>query len=158
MTTWAAKQFDLTVYRAQLALLRSEAAFAGLKQRICDIASLLEELPNVPMVAAEMSLIVKLQTEEFWRDVTLPALEKVRRKLGALVKLIEFKKRPIVYSDFEDRTGSISEIEVRGISIGTDMEAFHHDPVARGSAGAAMAARATLAVSVPQKSVDAIEG
>ena len=33
-------------------------------------------------------------------------------------------KRPIVYSDFEDRTGSISEIEVHGIPIGTDMEAF----------------------------------
>lgn len=51
-------------------------------------------------------------------------LETVRRRLRSLVKLIELKKRPTIYSDFEDRTGPVSEIEVRGIPIGTDMEAF----------------------------------
>ena len=119
-----AKQFDLTIYRTQLALLRADAAFAGLKKRICELASSLEDLANVPMVAAGMALIQEVQTEEFWRDVTLPMLETVRRRLRALIKLIDFKKRPIVYSDFEDRTGPIGEIEVRGIPIGTDMEAF----------------------------------
>ncbi len=119
-----AKQFDLTIYRTQLALLRADPAFGGLKKRICELASLLEELANVPMVAAEMALIQEVQTEEFWQDVTLPMLETVRRRLRALIKLIDFKKRPIVYSDFEDRAGPMSEIEVRGIPIGTDMEAF----------------------------------
>jgi type I restriction enzyme R subunit len=120
----AAKQFDLTIFRAQLALLQAEAAFAGLKKRICDLASLLEGLANVPMVAAELDLIQEIQTEAFWQDVTLPMLETVRRRLRALIKLIELKKRPVLYSDFEDATGAISEIEVRGIPIGTDMEAF----------------------------------
>ncbi len=119
-----AKQFDLTIYRTQLALLRADAAFGGLKKRICELASSLEELANVPMAAAEMALIQEVQTEEFWQDVTLPMLETVRRRLRALIKLIDFKKRPIVYSDFEDRTGPMNEIEVRGIPIGTDMEAF----------------------------------
>ena len=76
------------------------------------------------MVAAEMALILEIQTDEFWQDITLPMLETVRRRLRALVKLIEYKKRILVYSDFEDSTGAGSEIAVPGISVGTDMDAF----------------------------------
>jgi type I restriction enzyme R subunit len=119
-----AKQFDLLVFRAELALLRVEPGFRGLRNKITEIASLLEGLANVPMVSAEMALIQEIQTDEFWQDVTLPMLETVRRRLRALVKLIEYKKRPLVYSDFEDRTGAAAEIIVRGISVGTDMDAF----------------------------------
>ena len=120
----AAKQFDLMVFRAELALLRVDPAFQGLRTRITEIVSLLEELGNVPMVAAEMALILEIQTDEFWQDLTLPMLETVRRRLRALVKLIEYKKRTLVYSDFEDSTGAAADIAVPGISVGTDMEAF----------------------------------
>ena len=71
-----------------------------------------------------MALILEMQTDEFWQDITLPMLETVRRRLRALVKLIEYKKRPMVYSDFEDRAGAAADIVVRGISVGTDMDAF----------------------------------
>jgi len=120
----AAKQFDLVVYRAELALLRVDPAFTGLRTRITEIASLLEELGNVPMVAAEMTLILEVQTDEFWQDITLPMLETVRRRLRALVKLIEYKKRFLVYSDFEDTVGSATDIAVPGIAVGADMDAF----------------------------------
>jgi type I restriction enzyme, R subunit len=120
----AAKQFDLVVFRAELALLRVDPAFSRLKRRITEIASLLEELANVPMVAAEMALILEVQTDEFWQDITLPMLETVRRRLRALVKLIEYKKRILVYSDFEDTTGAPTDLTVPGISVGTDMDAF----------------------------------
>jgi hypothetical protein len=33
-------------------------------------------------------------------------LETIRRRLRALVKLIEYKKRILVYSDFEDSAGA----------------------------------------------------
>jgi type I restriction enzyme R subunit len=85
---------------------------------------LLEDLGNVPMVAAEMALILEVQTDEFWQDITLPMLETVRRRLRALVKLIEYKKRILVYSDFEDSTAAAADIAVPGISVGTDMDAF----------------------------------
>jgi type I restriction enzyme R subunit len=120
----AAKQFDLLVYRAELALLRVDPSFSGLRNKITETAALLEELPNVPMVAAEMVLILEIQTDEFWQDITLPMLETVRRRLRALVKLIEHEKRPLVYSDFEDRSGAPNEIMVRGIPVGTDIDAF----------------------------------
>jgi len=120
----AAKQFDLVVYRAELALLRADPAFQGLRTRITEIASLLEELGNVTMVAAEMALILEIQTDEFWQDITLPMLETVRRRLRALVKLIEYKKRLLVYSDFEDRAGTATDVTVPGVAVGTDMDAF----------------------------------
>jgi type I restriction enzyme R subunit len=119
-----AKQFDLVVFRTELALLRVDPAFRGLKERIMEIASLLEALPSVPMVAAEMTLILEIQTDDFWQGITLPMLETVRRRLRALVKLIEFKKRPIVYSDFEDRAGISTDMVVQGIPIGTNLDAF----------------------------------
>ena len=120
----AAKQFDLLVYRTELALLHVDPSFVGLRGKISETASLLEELSNVPMVAAEMALILDIQTDEFWQDITLPMLETVRRRLRALVKLIEHKQRPMVYSDFVDRPGVAADITVRGIPVGTDIDAF----------------------------------
>jgi type I restriction enzyme R subunit len=119
-----AKQFDLLLLRAQLALLRSDHAFEGLRNKIVAIAGLLEELQNIPMVAAELSLILELQTDQYWQDITVPMLETVRRRLRNLIKLIEYKKRSIVYSDFEDEIGARDEIEVTGIPVGTDMDRF----------------------------------
>jgi type I restriction enzyme R subunit len=51
-------------------------------------------------------------------------LETVRRRLRALIKLIELKRRPIVYSDFEDEIGQGTAIDVSGVPAGTDMDRF----------------------------------
>jgi type I restriction enzyme R subunit len=69
-------------------------------------------------------LILELQTDEYWQDITAPMLETVRRRLRSLIKLIEIKKRPIVYSDFEDEIGAGTAIEVTGVPVGTDMDRF----------------------------------
>src|SRR5690242_5316778 len=71
-----------------------------------------------------MALILEVQTDDFWQDITLPMLETVRRRLRALVKLIEYKKRTLVYSDFEDTSGGGTDITLPGIAVGTDMDAF----------------------------------
>jgi hypothetical protein len=47
-----------------------------------------------------------------------------RKRLRTLVKLIEYKKRLLVYSDFEDRANAETDIVVLGIPGGTDMDAF----------------------------------
>jgi type I restriction enzyme R subunit len=120
----AAKQFDLLILRTQLSLLKGERQFQGLKKKIIEIAGLLEELSNVPMVAAEFELILELQTDLYWQDVTVQMLEAVRKKLRLLIKLIEIKRRQIIYTDFEDEIGDSIEIELHGVSVGTDMNRF----------------------------------
>lgn len=54
----AAKQFDYIVLSGQLALLQQQASFIGCKEKVMALAARLEELGNVPMVAAEMALIL----------------------------------------------------------------------------------------------------
>jgi type I restriction enzyme R subunit len=120
----AAKQFDLLVLKAQLALLQHEKSFDGHQKRIRELASLLEELQNVPMVAAELELILEIQTDEYWQDVTVGMLETIRRRLRRLIKLIELKRRPHIYTDFEDEIGAGAEIEVSGAPAGTDRRRF----------------------------------
>jgi len=114
-----AKLFDLLILRLQLALLRGEPSFAGLRKRVEEIAGLLEELDSIPMVREQMPLIQEIQTEDFWQDVTTPILENVRKKLRGLVKLIEKVKRRPVYSDFTDEIGIEMETRLPGISEAT---------------------------------------
>ncbi|HEY5409885.1 MAG TPA: type I restriction-modification enzyme R subunit C-terminal domain-containing protein, partial [Caulobacteraceae bacterium] len=118
------RQFDALMLRAQLAVLRAESVFGGLRKKVVEIAGLLEELSNVPMVDRELELIHEIQGDEFWQDVTAGMLETVRRRLRELLKLIELKRRGVVYTDFEDVIGAAAEIEVRGIAAGADMERF----------------------------------
>ncbi|HEY5209872.1 MAG TPA: DEAD/DEAH box helicase family protein [Stellaceae bacterium] len=120
----AAKEFDLLILRTQLAVLRSDKHFAGLRQQVVEICGILEELTNVPAVAKQFVLIQELQSDEYWHDVTAPMLEIARLRLRDLVKLIEWKKRPIIYSDFQDKIGDAREIALRGVNVGTDMAKF----------------------------------
>jgi type I restriction enzyme R subunit len=120
----AAKQFDMLILRTQLAVLRAESIFASLRKRVVEIAGLLEELSNVPMVTKELAFIQEIQGDEFWQDVTAQMLETVRRRLRSLIKLIEVRRRPIIYTDFEDELGEASVVDVRGVSVGTDMDRF----------------------------------
>jgi type I restriction enzyme R subunit len=88
------------------------------------IASQLAELGNVPMVAAQMSLILEVQTDEYWEGINLPILENLRRRLRSLVKLLDPSIRKIVYTDFEDEIGSAADIPLPFAGLGTDKARF----------------------------------
>ncbi|MET4133012.1 type I site-specific restriction endonuclease [Porphyrobacter sp. MBR-155] len=120
----AAKQFDYIVLSGQLALLRNEAAFSRCREKVTALAAKLETLGNVPMVAAEMALILELQTDEYWQDIDAWSLEQMRRRLRGLIKLIESDERHIVYTDFEDEIGAGSKIDLPDVSVGTDKARF----------------------------------
>lgn len=119
-----AKQFDYLILLTQLAVLQADAGFIKLQERIRGIAASLEELSNIPMVNAELQLILELQTDEYWQDITLPMLETVRQRLRRLVKLIEPEARKIVYTDFQDEIGPGAHIDLPNISNGTDKARF----------------------------------
>ncbi len=119
-----AKRFDLLILNLQLALLRSEPAFERLRDQVKEIAGLLEEKSAIPMVREQMPLIQDLQTDEWWRDVTTPMLETVRKRLRALVKLIEKQQRKPIYTDFEDEMGAGAGVELPGFTAGEDFEKF----------------------------------
>ena len=111
-----AKRFDLLILNLQLAVLRHEPSFARLRDQVKGIAGLLQDKASIPMIQAELPLILDLQTDEWWQDVTVPILENARRRLRSLVKLIEKKQRQPIYTDFEDLMGSEREFTLPGFS------------------------------------------
>jgi type I restriction enzyme R subunit len=119
-----AKRFDLLVLNLQLALLRSEPGFERLRDRVKEIAGLLSEKSSIPMVQAQMPLILDIQTDAWWQDVTTAMLETVRRRLRSLVQLIDKQQRKIVYTDFVDLMGPETAFKLPGNSVGTDYEKF----------------------------------
>jgi len=119
-----AKRFDLLMLHLQLALLRAEPSFERLRDQVKDIAGLLEEKSSIPMVREQMPLIQDLQTDEWWQDVTSPMLENVRKRIRALVKLIEKQKRKPIYTDFEDVIGSETTVQLPGFASVDGFEKF----------------------------------
>ncbi len=119
-----AKQFDLLMLRLQLGLLRHERSFTRWSQDVREIGGALEEKASIPMVREELELIIEVQTDEFWQDVTTTMLEHARKRLRSLVKFIEKMKRPKIYTDFVDLMGEEQEIALPGFDSGHDQERF----------------------------------
>ena len=119
-----AKRFDLLMLNLQLALLRSEPAFERLREQVIAIAGLLEEKSAIPIVREQMPLIQDVQADEWWQDVTVPMLERVRKRLRALVKLIDKQKRKPIYTDFKDEMGGETGIVLPGFTVSGDFEKF----------------------------------
>lgn len=97
------RRFDLLILNLQHAILVGSKAQIGYRDALIDIAADLEDKKSIPVVAAEMELILELQTEPYWEGVTLPMLESVRLRLRNLTKFIEPKGgREDVFTHFED--------------------------------------------------------
>jgi len=113
-------------YQDHLSALLHEPAFKRLSEQVKAIAGLLEEKSSIPMGREQLPLILDLQTDEWWLDVSTPMLEQVRRRLRALVKLIEKRQRKPIYTDFEDELGGERTIELPGFGL-TDTFAKFRD-------------------------------
>lgn len=120
-----AKRFDLLLLRTQLSVLHAEPGFARWRTQVQQIVGLLAEQAAIPMVKHEMVLIEAMQGDEWWQDVTVPMLEVARRRLRALIKLIERRARKAIYTDFEDEIGVGQSVVLSGVTpVGTDFERF----------------------------------
>ncbi len=119
-----AKRFDLLVLGLQITLLRAEPGFARLRDRVKEIAGLLEEKAAIPIVREQITLIRDIQTDEWWQDITVPMLEVLRRRLRNLIQLIDKKQRKIVYTDFEDQMGTESNVGLPSFTTKDNLEKF----------------------------------
>ena len=109
-----AKRFDVMMLNAQLRLLQHEP-FERQRRRVIQLASALEDLGTaIPAVSAQIKLILAIQTDEWWVDVSYPMLEDARRRLRGLVHLIEHIRKTPLYSDFTDSLGDGTEVEIPG--------------------------------------------
>lgn len=119
-----AKRFDMLVLRTQLAILQVQPDFVSRRERMQAIASALEDQDAIPAIKAQMVLIQSVAGDEWWEDVTIAMLEAARKKLRALVKLIDKSKKNVVYTDFKDELGESTTITLPGVSTGMNLAKF----------------------------------
>ncbi len=119
-----AKRFDLLVLRLQLCVLNAEPGFERLRDQVREIASALLEVTNIPAVRDQQQLLDEVAGDDWWVDVTVPMLELLRRRVRSLVRLIDKAKRLVVYTDFVDQLGEVTDVTLSGMTVGTDFERF----------------------------------
>jgi type I restriction enzyme R subunit len=106
-----ARRFDLLLLNMQLALLQKSPSWARYQEQVQALAAGLEEKSAIPAVHTQMALILDLQSDNYWQDITVPMLEHVRRTLRDLIRFIDKGgPREKVYTDFEDELGAVTEI------------------------------------------------
>jgi type I restriction enzyme R subunit len=110
--------------KLQLAVLTKDESFVKLRDNVKEIASRLEEKRTIPMVNEQLELILDLQQDEYWADITLPMLEDVRKRLRDLVKFMDKKQRKLIYTDFEDELGEIREVEFGTIGSAVNIKQY----------------------------------
>lgn len=102
--------FDLTVLRMQLAQAKTETGtFERYRQRVVEVAILLEEKTTIPAVKAQLEYLSSLQDTSFWDGIDLKGLEELRLRLRGLMPFLDKKKRTIVYTNFKDKIMRVRE-------------------------------------------------
>ena len=105
------RRFDLLILNLQSAILQNSRTQERYQLKVRDMAKGLEDKSAIPSVAEQMALILALQTDEWWSDVSLPMLEDVRIRLRGLIRFIDNDAGLIdVFTNFEDELdGEVTE-------------------------------------------------
>lgn len=103
------RRFDLLILNLQTAILQNTKAQENYQIKVRELAKGLEDKSAIPSVAAQMDLILALQTDQWWKDVSLPMLEDVRTCLRDLTRFIDKDASLVdVFTNFEDEIGEES--------------------------------------------------
>lgn len=120
-----AKRFDMLILTRQLAQLNGDDALGDkVRLTVQRIAQNLLTKLNIPAVAERAELIEAVASDDWWIGVTLPMLESARKRLRGLLKFADKTSKVAVYTDFEDAFTDRTEIELPGITPGTNFERF----------------------------------
>ncbi|MEP3629185.1 MAG: DEAD/DEAH box helicase family protein [Hyphomicrobiales bacterium] len=105
-----ARRFDLLILNLQIALLRNSRAQLNYIKKVRKFASGLEDKGTIPSVANAMELILDIQQDDWWQDVTQTMLEDARISLRDLAKFIDQNAGEAdVFTNFEDEIGEVSD-------------------------------------------------
>jgi len=100
-----AKRFDALMLELQLSVLNGEKKQIALIQKVVTTAAKLSKKASIPSVAQKMETIKTIQDKTFWKEASIPAIERIRIDLRDLIKFLDFETRPVYFTDFEDEFG-----------------------------------------------------
>lgn len=97
-----AKRFDNFMYGLMLAKVENSSAMVKFKNQLCKTASLLEKKTAIPQIQQKIQLIKDIQTDDFWHDVDILTLEKVRAELRGLIQFLDRETMRKIVVDYSD--------------------------------------------------------
>ncbi len=106
-----ARRFDILILNYQLALLTSAYRTEQFINKISGTAQALLKKQNIPAIALQVALLNELQTDVFWKEISLNRLDHVRVSLRDLIKYLDKEKQINVITSFKDALdiGGINE-------------------------------------------------
>jgi len=105
-----AKRFDVLVLNLQLAILRSERSQQTYIQKVMETGRLLLKKSHLPSIAPKKALLQAMTQPEFWSEVSMPQLEKIRVELRDIL-ILDKSDRKVVYTNYEDQLTDVIKVE-----------------------------------------------
>lgn len=105
-----ARRFDYLIYSIDLGFLQSKNVQKPIDV-VVQTAELLSAKYSIPQVDAQRNIIERVQTQEFWDDVTIMELDTVRLVMRGLLQYLDKFRRKVYYTDFTDTIIEVTEGE-----------------------------------------------
>ncbi len=120
----AASRVDLLMLNLQRGTFDPEPADDKRRSQVQQIAGALLEQTSIPAIAAQEETLSELASDEWWVDVTAVMLERARKRIRGLARLIERSQRATVFTDFVDDLGEVKEVPMPGLPGISDFTRF----------------------------------
>lgn len=97
-----ARRFDMLVLLYQILLLADSGNTSKYMSKIYNTAVALQKKDNIPQIAIHLPLIKEIQTEQYWKTISIKKLDVLRESLRDLIKYLEKQQQDPVYTNFQD--------------------------------------------------------
>lgn len=87
-TDESAKRFDNFMYGLMLTDIEQLPVMKYMKKQLCNTAVLLERKSTIPQVQQKIQLIKDIQTDDFWKNISVINLEYVRTELRDIIQFL----------------------------------------------------------------------
>ncbi|MCM1316185.1 MAG: DEAD/DEAH box helicase family protein [Alistipes senegalensis] len=120
----SAKRFDNFMYGIMLADMEKLSNMKYMKKQLCNIAVLLEKKSTIQQVQQKIKLIKDIQTDDFWENISILTLEKVRAELRDIIQFLDDKDDVHkIFTDLSDTV--IDRREGKILEDSYDFEDYH---------------------------------
>lgn len=98
------KYFDLWIFNMELEEITGDKDYSKAIQKVTTICDALTDKFSIPEVASKKDFIKEVMENDFWENVNLTKMEKVRNELRELIKFLGREVWTIIESNFQDST------------------------------------------------------
>lgn len=118
-----AKRFDNFMYGLMLANIDKLSTLTYLKKQLSLTAEGLEKKALIPQIQQKITLIKDIQTESFWKNISILTLETVRKELRDLIQFLnDGVNRPSIFTSLNDPV--TGKDEGKALDVAYDFEDY----------------------------------